>query len=124
MTQDCTQDPLVTPSTLDGMMARWTSEAPAGRGHPAADTTRAAKDILCQAVGRHAEFLAPADRALYGSLMTARDAAELRALFFELFDLLVRTRGPALAVLRIRELHGLLRVDQAAPAAGSTSAAA
>ena len=30
MTQDCTQDPLVTPSTLDGMMARWTSEAPAG----------------------------------------------------------------------------------------------
>lgn len=110
MSPDATFDSLVTPSMLDGLMARWKCQSPAtGRRMPPRDTTRAAQAILSKAVGRYVEFFTPADRSLYAAVLAARDPGELRALFFESFDLLVRTRGAAVAVLRIREIHELLR---------------
>lgn len=110
MNLDATFDALVTPSMLDGLMARWKCQSPANVVRmPARDSTRAAQAILSNAIGRYVEFLTPSDRTLYAALLSAHEPRELRALFFESFDLLVRTRGPAVAVLRIREIHELLR---------------
>lgn len=111
----CTHDPLVTPSTLDGMLARWASQEDIRGERPAHNGLQAAHDVLRQTIGRHAHFLTRSDLALYASLMATREPFEMRARFFETFDLLVRTRGPAVAVLRIRELHALLRITQASP---------
>lgn len=122
MNLDATFDALVTPSMLDGLMARWKCQSPVGGGRVAApDSTTAAQAILSKAIGRYVEFLTPSDRTLYAALLSAHEPRELRALFFESFDLLVRTRGPAVAVLRIREIHELLRsgreTDAESPAA-------
>jgi hypothetical protein len=102
------------PSTsimLSMLLARWqktprTENAPAG---VPAEALERARSLIVQTVGHYVDYLDPADQALYTELVSSPDARSIRERFFGCFDLLVRTRGAALAVLRLHELHRLLR---------------
>ena len=102
-----------TPPTsvmLDMLLARWQqaprTEAPGGGQ---AEALERARKILAQTVGHCVPHLSPADQELYRALIDSPDPRALRERFFACFDLLVRTRGTALAVLRLHELYRLLR---------------
>jgi hypothetical protein len=100
-----------TSSMLDMLMARWQL---APRHETAAhespnDAMERARATIEQTVGHYVSYLEPADQALYATLIATTDPESLRDLFFECFDLMVRTRGPAIAVLRLHELYRLMR---------------
>lgn len=102
-----------SPSTscmLDLLIARWqvSPHAELFSDEPV-DTMERARNTIVQTVGHYVDYLEPSDKALYASLIAASDAPALRALFFQCFDLMVRTRGTALAVLRLHELYRLVR---------------
>jgi len=104
-------EPPSTSSMLDMLMARWRL---APRHDTAAhespgDPMERAHTIFVQTVGHYVNYMEPADQALYATLIATADPESLRSLFFECFDLLVRTRGPAIAVLRMHELYRLVR---------------
>ena len=101
----------LTASMLDMLMARWqTAPRPAAPPHEsAADALERARGIVVQTVGHYVNYLEASDQALYATLISLTDAEALRELFFECFDLMVRTRGPAIAVLRVHELYRLVR---------------
>lgn len=102
----------LTATMLDGLLSRWKGKPRSDLARPStAESTRAVQGILASAIGRYEAFLSPRDQALYATLMGARHPAEIRALFFEAFDLLVRTRGAAVAVLRIRDIHDHFRLS-------------
>lgn len=99
-----------TASMLDTLLMRW-QEAPwlpnVAPQIPA-DPLAHARELISQTVGSHAERMSAHDRAAYARLLSLGDADELREAFFTCFDLMVRTRGPAIAMVRLRELHRLL----------------
>lgn len=100
-----------TSSMLDMLISRW-QVSPSGETlfcDPPAGAMERARSIVAQTVGHYVNYLEPSDQALYNSLISAPDAPSLRALFFQCFDLMVRTRGTALAVLRLHELYRLVR---------------
>lgn len=101
------------PSTscmLDMLISRWqvSPRAESLSAEPA-DAMERARSTIIQTVGHYVDYLEPGDQALYAQLIAASDAPTLRALFFQCFDLMVRTRGTALAVLRLHELYRLVR---------------
>lgn len=104
-------EPPSTASMLDMLMARW-QLAPrhdtAAHESPG-DAMERARTTIVQTMGHYVNYLEPADQALYTTLISTTDPESLRDLFFECFDLMVRTRGPAIAVLRLHELYRLMR---------------
>lgn len=101
----------MTSSMLDMLMARWQmAPRPDTAQHESpADAMERARNIVIQTVGHYVNYLEAADQALYATLISLTEAEALRELFFECFDLMVRTRGPAIAVLRVHELYRLVR---------------
>jgi hypothetical protein len=102
-----------TPSTsimLDMLLTRW-QQAPRAEAPDAcqAEALEHAQKLIVQTVGHCLPHLDPDDQALYQAIVTSPDARHMRERFFACFDLLVRTRGTALAVLRLHELYRLLR---------------
>lgn len=112
MHTDASPPPLFTPSMLDTLLARWKSiphpEASDPQPSPA-DRTGHARAIFRQTLERHLPHMTPADQALYARLVAAREVQAWRTHFFDCFDLMARTRGAAIAVLRLHDLHNLLR---------------
>jgi hypothetical protein len=111
MSRATVAEPPSTSSMLDMLMARWqlaprhdmaTHECPG-------DAMERARATIVQTVGHYVNYLESADQDLYATLIGATDPESLRGLFFECFDLMVRTRGPAIAVLRLHELYRLMR---------------
>lgn len=101
------------PSTslmLSMLLARW-QKTPRTESAPSvpAEAVERARSLIVQTVGHYVDYLDPADQALYTELVSSPDARSIRERFFGCFDLLVRTRGAALAVLRLHELYRLLR---------------
>ena len=99
-----------TASMLDTLLTRW-QEAPwlpTVAPQIPADPMASALELIAQTVGPFEDRLGPHDRCVYASLMALSDSDELRDAFFTCFDLMVRTRGPAIAMVRLRELHRLL----------------
>lgn len=110
--------PRFTPSMLDALIKRWKAgpTPPPTKSFASASHRMAqARGILVQAIGAYLPHLAPNDQALYARLVATREIDGLRAHFFDCFDLMVRTRGAAIAVLRIQELHRLLRDTPSVP---------
>lgn len=104
-------DSQMTASMLDMLMARWQmAPRPDPQPHesPSAAMERA-RGIVVQTVGHYVNYLEAPDQALYATLISLTDPEALREHFFQCFDLIVRTRGPAIAVLRMHELYRLLR---------------
>ncbi len=103
--------PLFTPSMLDALLARWKSLPHQDSPCPASPVDRMslARSILRTTVEHHLPRMSPDDQALYARLLAAREAHAWRNHFFECFDLMARTAGAAVAVLRLHELHRLLR---------------
>ena len=103
--------PLFTPSMLDALLARWKSlphhDSPF-HDSPV-DRMSLARSILRATVEHHLPRMSPDDQALYARLLAAREAQAWRNHFFDCFDLMVRTCGASVAVLRLHELHRLLR---------------
>lgn len=103
--------PLFTPLMLDTLLARWKSLP--GHDSPShaspVDRMSQARSILRATVEQHLPRMSPDDQALYARLLAAREAQAWRNHFFDCFDLMARTRGAAVAVLRLHELHRLLR---------------
>ncbi len=52
--------------------------------------------------------LSVSDRQLYAEWKAARRKEDIRALLFDCFQLMCRTRGPAVAILRIQEIARLI----------------
>lgn len=105
-------DPLFSPSTVDSLLARWATLPPADSDAPvlgSEDVAARARTLFALTLGPYAPLMSPAHHAVYRRLLSLRDAESLRHHFFDAFDLLVRTRGAALAVLKLQELHQLLR---------------
>jgi hypothetical protein len=102
----------VTPSVLDTLMARWSAPPDAAQAPPMAlvDPERIvqARSVLVQTLERYTQYLSADDRALYGRLLGTRSPQDWQRQFFECFDLVARTRGIAIAVLRMHELYGVL----------------
>lgn len=104
-------EPPSTSSMLDMLMARWQlapRQDTAAHEAPG-DAMERARNTIVQTVGHYVTYLEPADQALYATLIATTDPESLRGLFFQCFDLMVRTRGPAIAVLRLHELYRLMR---------------
>ncbi len=104
-------EPEFTASMLDMLMVRWQSvPCPETPSRPSpADAMERARGIIVQTVGHYVDYLEPTDQALYDRLTTLAKPESLRELLFQCFDLMVRTRGPAVAVLRAHEIHRLVR---------------
>ena len=68
-----------------------------------------ARHTLQATMGAYLPWMQPPDAALYIDLLRAPDADALSGQFFRCFDLMVRTRGTAIAVLRMHELYRLLQ---------------
>lgn len=108
---------LFTPSMLDALLARWRS-LPGQTGGPMraseADRIAQARTILRRTVESLVCNLPPADQTLFERLQAASDLHTWRTHFFDCFDLMARSRGVAVAVLRLHDLHRLLQDDEAA----------
>ncbi len=106
---------LLSPSMLDTLIARW-STLPAGthnqRAQADVERVAQARAILMKAVGCYLMHLPAADQALYARLLSARSPGAWRDQFFDCFDLMTRTCGITIAVLRLHDLHRLLLEDQ------------
>jgi hypothetical protein len=107
-------EPLFTPSMLDALLARWSSlpghDASVGSEHSSpAQRMNQARDILRATLDDLLPCLSPGDQALYARLLAARELHAWRTHFFDCFDLMARTRGAAIAVLRLHALYSLLR---------------
>lgn len=117
------QEPLFTPSMLDTLLARWSSlpdhHARIDHTSPAHRVCQA-RDILRLTIEDMLPSLSPGDQALYARLLAAREAHAWRTHFFDCFDLMARTRGAAIAVLRLHALYSLLRDTE--PASTHTAA--
>jgi hypothetical protein len=101
----------VTPPVLDTLMARWSARPDAAQGsHAPVDAERVmqARGVLVKTMARYLPYLSADDRALYGRLLGTRQPQDWQRQFFECFDLLARTRGLTIAVLRLHELYGVL----------------
>ena len=111
MTHASLAEPPSTSAMLSTLLARRQtaprSEEP--QGTAPGEALERARSLIVQAVGPYVDHLGAADQALYADLVGSPDARSLREHFFGCFDLLVRTRGATLAVLRLHELHRLLR---------------
>jgi hypothetical protein len=102
----------VTPSVLDTLMARWSALPDTAQGPRApvdAERLVQARGVLVKTMQRYLPYLSADDRALYGRLLGTRHPQDWQRQFFECFDLLARTRGLTIAVLRLHELYGVLR---------------
>lgn len=96
---------------LSLLLTRW-SQGPKAAAPAVADGHQPvgqARYKLEQALADYLPWMDAPDKALYDRLMRARHVDELGALFFRCFDLMVRTRGTAIAVLRMHELYRLLQ---------------
>lgn len=119
-------DPLFSPATVDTLLARWRALPCCDDGAPDTDSAEVvarARTLFALTLGPYAPLMGPTHHALYRRLLSLRDAESFRRHFFDAFDLLVRTRGAAVAVLKLQELHQLLRPcthdgETAASAAG------
>jgi hypothetical protein len=100
-----------THAMLDALLSRW--RAAPERDRPVhdgeAEHMRLAHGLLADTLVRYLPWLDAHDAALYERLQQARNADELSELFLRCFDLMVRVRGAAVAVLRAQELFRLLR---------------
>lgn len=104
-------DPVFTPPMLDALLARWKSLPSPDSGHTnasAAQRMNQARAILSLTVESQLPHMSPGDQALYARLLAAREAQAWRTHFFDCFDLMARTRGAAIAVLRLHDLYRLL----------------
>lgn len=102
---------LFTPPMLDALLARWRSLPGHSSDHSqtsAAQRVTQARAILSLTVESQLPHMSPADQALYARLLAAREAQAWRTHFFDCFDLMARTRGAAIAVLRLHDLYRLL----------------
>lgn len=100
-----------THAMFDILIARWCAAPGAA---PVAPGTCAqhmvlARQKLQDALGSYLPWMSAADVLLYDRLLRAQDADELSDLYFRCFDLMVRTRGTAKAVLSMHELFRLLQ---------------
>ncbi len=100
-----------THAAFDALMSRWSAlhDAHTSAGDHGVEHMRLARHLLDGTLSGYLPWMVPEDLALYQQLQQARDADELGALFFRCFDLMVRTRGMAVAVLRVHELFRLLQ---------------
>lgn len=106
---------LLSPSMLDTLLARWSTLPESDHcGRVQADVERVAqaRAILMKAVGCYLTHLPSVDQVLYARLLSARSPGAWRNQFFDCFDLMTRTRGITIAVLRLHDLHRLLLEDQ------------
>jgi len=93
------------------LMSRWNT-APELQGLVPDDRAthmHEARHTLQATMGVYLPWMQPPDAALYIDLLRAPDADALSGQFFRCFDLMVRTRGTAIAVLRMHELYRLLQ---------------
>lgn len=99
-----------TSSMLDTLLTRWHDAPwlPNIAPQAPADPMAQARELIALTLGPCADRLDAQDRSLYARLLAASDRHELRSAFFTCFDLMVRTRGPAIAMVRLRELHRLV----------------
>lgn len=105
-------EPVFTPSMLDALLARWKAlpgNDTVSRAADPADRMNQARSILRTAVESQFENMSPGDQALYARLLAAREAKAWRTHLFDCFDLMARASGAAIAVLKLQELHQLLR---------------
>ncbi|MBX3611494.1 MAG: hypothetical protein KF871_16495 [Hydrogenophaga sp.] len=109
MTTNTIAEPLLTRSMLDALLERWRSQpSDAARTGTSTDRAACARALIAKTIGAYLAFLPPSDLRTYESLIASTSCEELRDQFYVCFDLIVRTRGAATAVLRLQELHRLL----------------
>jgi hypothetical protein len=111
----------VTPSLLDTLMARWSALPDTAQDpHAPTDPERIlqARSVLMKTMERYLQYLSADDRVLYWRLLGTRNPQDWQRQLFDCFDLVARTRGITIAVLRLHELYGALhgRHRHAAPA--------
>lgn len=110
MTQAILSEPPSTSIMLDMLLTRWQQAPRPETPHEGpGEALELARKLIVQTMGHCQPHLDPDDQALYTALVNSTDARGLRERFFACFDLLVRRRGTALAVLRLHELYRLLR---------------
>lgn len=111
MTHASLADSTTTSTMLSMLLARWqlAPRTESAQGAVSAEALERARQLIVQTVGHYVDYLDPDDQSLYAELVASPDARGMRERFFGCFDLLVRTRGVALAVLRLHELYRLLR---------------
>lgn len=61
-------------------------------------------DCLRETLEPYAPVLDPADLKLYEELLNVRHTDELKCSLYNCFHLICRVRGPAMAILRVRQL--------------------
>lgn len=100
-----------THAMFDILLTRWSAAdgSEAILSDQGAEHMRQARRLLKETLSRYLPWLDAADVALCERLLQARDADELSEQFFRCFDLMVRVRGTAVAVLRMHELFRLLQ---------------
>lgn len=100
-----------TDAMLATLLARWCARLDPATDAPDAQVPylQQARRKVQQTLGGYLRWMSESDLSLYRRLMTAHDADEWSAQFFLCFDLMVRTRGAAIAVLRMHELFRLLQ---------------
>lgn len=100
-----------THSMFTVLLARWDTAPGLPEATPpqASGHMHEARHVMKAAMQVYVPWMQPQDVALYDSLLQAPDADALSAQFFRCFDLMVRTRGTAIAVLRMHELYRLLQ---------------
>lgn len=101
----------VTPGVLDTLMARWSAPPDQREGViETVDIERVlqARGILMKTMERYLQYLSAEDLDLYWRLLGTRHPADWQEQLFDCFDLVCRTRGITIAVLRLRDLHRLL----------------
>jgi hypothetical protein len=112
---------------LDALLARWKSlpgQTSDSMRASEADRIVQARTILRRTVEGLVCSLPPADQTLFERLQATGDLHTWRTHFFDCFDLMARSRGVAVAVLRLHDLHRLLQDDEAAYAQSSPAARA
>ncbi len=117
-----TAESAVTPWVLDTLMARWSAlpdHRPVLVETVDVEPVAQARGVLMKTMERYLQYLSAEDLALYWRLLGTHHAKDWHEQLFDCFDLVCRTRGITIAVLRLHDLYRLLQARH--PAEGPAS---
>ncbi|MBL0919747.1 MAG: hypothetical protein IBJ14_13680 [Hydrogenophaga sp.] len=104
-----------TDALLSALLTRWDiahardATASVGEIDDALGPMERVRLVLERTLSDYAPYFDASDSSLYRRLLDTRDVETLSALFFRCFDLMVRSRGLAIAVLRQHEIYRVLQ---------------
>lgn len=104
--QDLAGEDSVMNAARFGMLCdHWRNqENPGGASARASEAVQRSIECARKTLEPYITCFSASDRRLYEQWMAARNKEDIKSLLFDCFQLMCRTRGPAVAIVRIQEI--------------------